>query len=666
MNDTKALVLETVTGLARFLHGCQVITGDIEVDVPDGETISVDYQFLRRDPGPYPLEVRRQGADIWLRAIESEAWHGPLVADSFVRVFPGRGIRNPARGGGGITFRYPGGAETGRVILEAYDRGGIWDDLPNMEVFIYEPQVAATFYADAYSAWIFAWLASRGEKQYREPAAMALDFVQRIYPVYTPMIMDGLNHSDFKNPAFIEAVEELAVDWAQPEQLERWRKLFPGMVNDDAYSPTNVHALRYHWRAVRQYYTGLTGAEPQQYLKRVFADATDDGLIHDNNTSELSFGGHTDAHDLTYHLYTLACLVRGYQYLPLPEVLATIERGANFSLSLTTSGGEVSYLGRGANNVYHLASAFYTFAFMAKQQVEQAGRFRRAATLILNYIRGFQQESGEIATALNRYPEERMGWNHCHTPYNGLTAYLLAQALPLLTEEGEQSLVLEGKAKLLYPEARYAAVSTKDYYAVFFGGNALSYPWSGCHKTGVAGLAHLGVQGRPGQLPILEQSLREGEWSTGDLPDVVSADGDTAVPAGLGSLQEEADGFSLELEYGGFQARQVYRPEANGLLLETTLVCLNPGHYQLAGLPTISVLVDSGWRHEVSDKLVTCSGPNGNLRLEVLDVSEPGEWQTFEESSTARGLHSKLARVVDREFSVGDTLTCRVRITVGI
>lgn len=666
MAGWKSEVYENIRGMAAYLLGCQVIAEDLEMALEDGETAAARYRFLRRDPGPYPLELRREGEVLWLRERADQEWAGPFEAGSFVRVYPGKGVRSPASGAGGITFLYRGVRQR-KVLLQAFDRGGIWEEWPNMEAFLYEPQVAATFYADAYAAYAFAWIyLQEGDADYLDAAALALDFVQRIYPRYEPMIMDGLTHSDFRNPAFIEAVEELMAGAVPPAALEGWRSLYPRLVNDEAYSPTNVYALRYHWWAVRDYYTGRSGRVPREYIERVMQDRTADGLIHDNNTSELSYGGHADAHDLTYHLYTLACLARGYRYLPLPEVLELILDGAAFSLSLTTSGGEPSYLGRGANNLYHLASAIYAFLFAAARDRERAGRYRRAARLINRYLFSFRLPGGNIPTALNDYPEERMGWNHCHTPYNALTCYFLINALPLIDETApEEKLELEGEARHYYPDARYAAFSNEHFHAVIFGGNELSYPWSGCHRTGVAGLAQLGLQGKPGLLPVLEQSLREEEWSTSDLPDILLDDGSTEVPAGLGRLEPEGDGFLLALEYGGFRVEQRYLPKARGLEIHSTITCLEGGSYRLVGWPSLSVRLDRGWSYTLEEKHLRAGGPQGSLQLSVREYPLPGSWVEYEPSSTARGWHKKVAWVIEKEFAPGETHSCRWLLEVS-
>ncbi|RJQ09098.1 MAG: hypothetical protein C4551_04330 [Bacillota bacterium] len=745
---------ELITGIvekvARYLYGCQVVTGDVTVELPLGETASVEYAFLRHDPGPYRLFLRRTADGVCVRGeaaggVRAEGgrggaeWFGPLNDGEFFRVCPSSGrVRSPSGGAGGVTFRLRAhdgspGTRPHSFTLEAYDRGGIWDDLPNMEAFRYEPQVAASYYADAYAAYVFAWMhrtAARGDKggaenpgrhdgpgaAYGEAAALALDFVCRVYPQYQPCVMDACTHTDFRNPVFVETVEEFmagptgaaagvvadaatgTADGARAEALARWRGLYACMVPDDSYSPTNVWALRYHWAAALLRYAG-PGAQPPldpvRVLEPVLRDRTGDGLIHDNNLSEISFGGYRDAHDMTYHLYTLACLARGHDYLPLPEVWETLRRGAAFSLALTTPGGEVSYLGRGANNVYHLACAVYVFLRVAAgrpapgESEDLAPRLRRAARLILGYLRRFQALDGRFPTALNAYPRERMGWNHCHTPYNGLSAYFLIRALDCLgggkTGSGEhateeQPLALEGDASILFREARYAARSTGRLYLVVFGGNDLSYPYSGLHRTGVAGVAALGPQGRASLLPILEQSLREGEWSTSDLPDIVNDEtGRVSVPAGPGSLELGPGGaISLEISYGGFRVERTYDLEGDevggdSLVLDTRMTCLEDGRYRLVGVPGLAVRADEGHAYRVEgasgiegpsgigDITLWYRGPGGGLRLDGTGCRR----QTLGPSSTSRGLHMKVARVVSGKFTRGETYTYRTRIQVS-
>lgn len=664
--DWRAELRETVARIGHYLYGCQVVSSDLRYPVAEGELVKLEYAFLRRSPGPYCLQVRREGDALFVREGQSP-WFGPVRPGTFFRVMPGSGVREPSGGDGGVTFCYSRGGE---VTLVAYDRGGIWDDLPNMEAFRYQPQVAGTYYADAYSAFLFAWLARSGYgNHYREAASLALDFVARVYPQYLPMVMDGLTHSDFKNPAYLETVEELMAGRADPERLARWRGLYRRMVADEAYSPTNVYALRYHWLSARSRYLADAGEDERrarEALQVVLRDQTPDGLIHDNNLSELSFGGYADAHDLTYHLYTLACLARGYDHLPLPEAWDALVRGVLFSLALTTPGGEVSYVGRGANNVYHLAAAVYAFLRVAHAVPDLAPRLYRAVRLIFRYLRGFQLPSGAFPTALNAYPEERMGWNHCHTPYNALSAYFLARALEYLpSRPREEPLVLEGDGTVLFPEARYAAASNHHLYLALFGGNDLSYPYSGVHRTGVAGIAALGMQGRASLLPVLEQSLREGEWSTSDLPDVVR-DGTVSVPAGTGTVRLCEGGVGLSIAYGGFLVDREYCLEDGSVLVRSRVTCLRPGRCRLVGVPGLSLRTDEGYGFAVEGDCLRCWGPEGHLSLTLLDSTlARGHWEVMEPSSTPRGWHRKVALVVEDEFREGQVHSWTERLSLA-
>ncbi len=667
----KKKIEEIIIKIGKYLYKYQVITEDIKFYIEDKNTITLKFEFIRKNPGPFTLQIKRSKNELYLRSSEKFKWWGPLKKDSFIRIVPNGKINEPSGGQGGITFYFTGINEKGRFELKAHDRGGIWEEFLNMEAFLYEPQVAGTYYADAYSAYIFGWMAEKtSDDKYLEAASMALDFIMRTYPEYKPMRLDAFGHTDFKNPAFIETVEEFMIDKVRKEDLEKWRSFYKKMINTEGYSPINVFALRYFWWSVRNKYfkdpTEEFKQKPLEYIKKIKNNITKDGLIQDNFYSKDFFGGYYDSYDITYHIYALSWLCRGYDYLPLKEVWKMITDGAKFSIALTTPGGECSYIGRSANNIYHPISAIYSFLYVAKNEKRLSNTYYRGVKLIFNYIKKYQFPEGNFPTALNFYPDKLIGWSHCQTPYNATTGYFLIRALPLIPSKmKENALLLEKNGKVDFHQSRYGAISNKNIYFVIFAGSDISpYPHSGVHNTGVAGLAVLGLQGKPSILPILEQSLMEEQWSTSDLPDIVSQDGEIVVPIGRGLLNFESDdNIIITLEYGNFKVVQSYMLKKNGLLIATRLTCFKSGVYSLMGAPGLSFRVDYGYKFKIRNKNLIYITPYGNLTLEIIETPlSDGTWKIIDKSSTGRGFHQKVGWYVKKEFKQGEKITYLTRL----
>lgn len=679
MNDSTGIVgiiRDEIKSIGGYLCRYQVIAEDITCSLKNGEETDLEYLFINQDPGPYSFRVKREGNELLVSAGEGESGSLQVKEGQFFRLYPGRGIRNPANGEGGITYQFNGfyGKSKNQIKLLAYDRGGIFDELVNMEAFLFEPQVAGTYYADAYSAYLFSWMAANGYgSHYLEAAKAALNFIRRIYPRYEATYLDGMPHCDFKNPAYIETVEEFMAGNSEVKELEHWRSLYDEMIPNEEYSPTNVYALRYHWWSLLNYYREKiwgkkSSYDPLSLLDRLKHDQTADGLIQDNNYSEISFGGYSDAYDLTYHLYALSWLARGYDYLPLEEVWSMLEKGALFSLSLTTPGGEASYLGRSANNIYHLISSIYVYLKVASRRKDLAPRFYRAVRLIFNYFRPFRLSEGNYPVGLNDYPEELIGWSHCQTPYNATNAYFLIRSLNLIPEDWrEESLELERESILFYPHSRLAAQSNKHFYYVIFSGSDISpYPHSGVHNTGVAGLAMLGLQGSQTMLPILEQSLREGEWSTSSLPDLELPDSTVEVPVNRGKIIKDQEGQpGIEISYGGLRFVQTYIIEKSSLRIKTDISAEGTFKGRIIGAPGLSLRCDKGYRHELSENGFNYYTPHGALKFKLEKTNLPGgHWEIMEPSSTGKGYHEKVAWCSELDLKTGEKKHYEVTINL--
>jgi hypothetical protein len=411
----------------------------------------------------------------------------------------------------GVTWRVEEIARD-RARLSCYDRGGILDFHTNAEAQTLPPQVMGTVYADAYAAWVFAFVhLLTGDEDLREAAVEALGFLERIYDGYSACVTMA-HHADFKNAGLLETLllfSDRIPDALLSRLRDRARRL-----KEDFYLPTNVYALRHHWKTAQDVggFDGVDPASMERIRRRIRRDLSPDGLIHDNNPGRFYF----DSHDLTYHHYSLACLADSLRLRHDPELESILLSGLRFSLSVLTPDGEIAYMGRGANNVYHMASAISAFRYAARRVGhEESTMFEHAADLVFTYLARAQQPNGMLATAVNDQIPRRMAWNHCHTPYNALSAYFLMRAAfdgPAFAggvSDVQIPMRRVGRAELL-PHSRFATIVTPHYYLTYFGGSERSYWWSAPnHFTGAPGIAMLGMQGAGALLPILDGVVTE-------------------------------------------------------------------------------------------------------------------------------------------------------------
>jgi hypothetical protein len=509
------------------------------------------------------------------------------------------------------------------VCLEAYDSGGFYDFLLNAEGLTYPPQVPGNYYADAYAALALAMLYSEtGDREYLEASCNALDFILRVYPQYKPAAIVW-HHSDFKNPAFIEAVEHILA----PQQVldgckyEAYRGLI-GALREDRYSPTNVYALRFHWHAAREHFCSTDEQHAiESCVRRLEEDQTADGLFHDNIDT------YPDAHDLTYHQYALSCLAQGLRWRDHARARQMFVDGVRFSIGLTTPNGEIAYVGRGANNVYHVASAilaFETAISMGVLEGEVARQARRAAALLLTQLEAHLQSNGMLPTAMNALVNDRVAWNHCETPYNALVAVSLLKAAQLAADGDDQSpLPLERPGTIaVLNDSGYATVRTQDYYAVLFAGCAESYRWSeGRHVTGVAGLAQLGIPESGPLLPILDEAF-DGSRRTAitDMP-VINA----IAAFGRGTLSRHPCALPAVLwtsRYGGCACARVYVFLPSSIVVGTRVSLKNSTKATVEGIVSIAVCDDQeGSVQWHNDRDVEVKGAVGSFSVSAEFMS---------------------------------------------
>lgn len=590
---------------------------------------------------------------------------------------------------GGVTWRIAEVNLVDRFLrLQPYDRGGIFDQFLNAEGLSYPPQVPGNYYADAYSAQLFLWLYARtADANWISPARESIAFLNRCYPQYQPASIVW-HHSDFKNPAILEI-------HAMSESLpgQDWVQETGGMVGrlvEDWYEPTNVLALRYHWKSALNRIApdgfDQTGSELKQIVERLRSEQTEDGLFHDN------IEAYPDAHDLTYHQYSLACLAQGLAWQSSdgaadecevegfkrsqggsavnsagPEVTDRFNsatdaaemfgKGIAFSLALTTPAGEVAYVGRAANNIHHSASAILAFASAANLETEEpalAGQYRRAAHLAFGRLSKYQQTDGMLPTCLNHLSNRRVAWNHCETPYNALTGCFLMKAAALLkpSSEDHSPLPMEQPGfHIVADDAGYAAIRTRRCYAVLFGGCAKSYPWSeGRHITGAAGIAQLGFESGEGLLPILNESAPFSVPIT-DLP-VINEE----LPYGRGKLSKIASplpGIRYSHRYGDTEVDRLYLFGDDVVYVCTRLACISTNRpATIRGGAALAIRRDPGWNHDFQPGWLVSSGPAGTVRVDV-QLSGTGKRVRPRVSRTVTNPRGLAARVdLDRQWQL--------------
>jgi len=430
------------------------------------------------------------------------------------------------------------------AIVTVLDQGGILDDNPNVEGHALPPRVMAHYYADTYAAYLF--LRHGLEQESRDYYASGLNALRfafksmRSYP-RGPVWM----HNEFKNAGLLEC----ALILESRGELPMWLRDACQRLKCDFYQPVNVYALRYYWKTLQ---TRLTGADDRgrrkQCIQVLKANQSQDGLILDNNPPM-----YRHARDLTYHQYSLACLAGAIEAVPgNAEIEEIFLKGCEFTRRTMHANGEMSYNGRGANNIYHMASALYAFGLARQRFGFEPGD----VCPVLSRLSEFKLEDGSLPTALNRYADERMGWNHCRTPYNALTAFLLKKTCDTgLFDATSRESVSEPNAYSL--ASGYATFRRSSYEATFFSGLAESYVYSASSRTGVSGLAMLLPRGRSPMTLILNRSLRDQGLLATDLP-VFCVGANTYEPIG-GSVDAIDHGLVWVFEADEFVFKRTYQ-----------------------------------------------------------------------------------------------------------
>ncbi len=461
----------------------------------------------------------------------------------------------------GISFRIIRGGEDNTYLLESYDLGGIYDHYLNAEGIKYPPQVAGNYYADGYSCLLFLELYQlEKDPKWLQAARESWAFLSRIYPQYQPASIVW-HHSDFKNAAILEVLDRFSTLY--PEF--RWHK----DLVEDHYEPTNVFALRFHWKSLAMK-LGRQEASVNALdkdLQRLVDDQTLDGLFHDNIDT------YPDAHDLTYHQYSTACLAQGLLVNENSTAKDIFLNAMQFSLNTLGPDVEPAYTGRASNNLHQSASAILAYHIASHMTADQhlINQFHRGALLIAKRLKRYQTPTGMIPTALNLEIDKRMGWNHCETPYNALAGYFLCRSLNFIFQGNEttsEPIPLENPGIWIANDAGFATLSNGTQYIVIFSGCDESYGWSeNRHKTGCAGLALYGHIGKTSFTPCLDFEILANQLVS-DLPTI-----NGKSPFGRGELTINAsrNGVILSHQYGNSRFQRTYCFDDKRLIMETLI-----------------------------------------------------------------------------------------------
>jgi hypothetical protein len=245
-----------------------------------------------------------------------------------------------------------------------------------------------------------------------------------------------------------------------------------------------------------------------------------------------------------------------------------------------------------------------------------------------------------------------MGWNHCRTPYNALTAFLIQKAedTGLFSAETPSQ---KPVANTYCLDSGYSVFRRARYEAAFFSGLGESYIYSASSRTGVSGLAMLLPKDNKPLTMILNRSLRDNELLATDLP-IIEIGKDRFEPIG-GTVEAMKDGIRWNYETPLFQFKRTYK------FRESEIIVSNSFSPEVAISPVISCAValplnTEAYRHVFLEKeydldVNACTG-NRVLRLEMLSEAigtskKLTNWREHPVKSNPRGRGLLLSRDLD-------------------
>ena len=359
------------------------------------------------------------------------------------------------------------------------DYGAIYEDYLTTDSSRYPSQVGIDLYTSSNAAYLFKWMSERDSSNVWDDALSAAEVYFRSF-YDTPRQRLEFDHREFDFTALY-----LAFGPSLARSFSGWT----------TYDPVNVFGLRWDNMAQDSEARSATRLAVARWM--VSHHQTTDGLIRDNH-----LGRAVDAGDLTYHQYCLAGLALGNAVIEDAEVDRIIQRGLGYSTALQLPNGEVSYYGRGANNIYHLAAYIAAMAVAAdRYRWDVTAPLGAALTRLVSHLdkSALSDMAPPQPTAMNAAPLERMvGWHGSCAQYGAQSAFLLARAVPFLrraaTYKGP-ALPVPASVPCLRPvHARLQAGSgaTRVMMTVTSGSECMRWN-SGQHVSGFAGLTALFV-----------------------------------------------------------------------------------------------------------------------------------------------------------------------------
>ena len=347
------------------------------------------------------------------------------------------------------------------------DHGAVYEHLLTNHAVRYPSQVGTDLYTNSCAAALFRHMADRsGAPAWREALEASGVYVHGLRQHRRQRLESDHREFDY-GPLHLAFGPEGAAPSA-------------GWTN---YDPVNVYGLRY-------FNAALAGdrARLPLILGVLEANQRADGLLADNFA-----GNAVESADLTYHQYCLAMLCLGNAILRAPRADRIIEKALACSLDALLATGEATYYGRGANNVYHLASFACALAYGAARLGFDVTEPLARVTARLE---AFQGESGLWPTAMNRAePAEMIGWHGSNSQYGALSGFLLAQAAALLAEAAASPAKPAPTLAHLPTPGQLVLRGHGLELALSAGGGDV--PWSqGLHASGPAGMTALVAHGR--------------------------------------------------------------------------------------------------------------------------------------------------------------------------
>ncbi len=491
------------------------------------------------------------------------------------------------------------------------DHGAVYEELLTSHAVRYPSQVGTDLYTNSCAAALFRFMSERGgDPSWREALWASATY-------FTGLRQHPRQRLESDHREFDYGPLRLALGAEAAAPSSGWTN----------YDPVNVYGLRY-------FNDALSGDASRRRLSLGVLERNQrrDGLLSDN------FAGNAVASaDLTYHQYCLAMLCLGNALVGDLRTDRIIEKALACSLDALLETGEATYYGRGANNLYHLASLACALCYgAARLGLDTTDALAR----VITRLEAFQDESGFWPTAMNRAdPAEMIGWHGSNSQYGALSAFLLCQGAALLAGlETAPSKPPPSLATLRTPGQLVLRGHGLEL-ALSAGGGPI--PWSqGLHESGYAGLSALVAGGR--NLLLTNDLLTL--W--GEAPLLV-ADIQDQTPLDRRRLVREADGTaSLMISGPRLRGRFRYALEPEGFTvsaLTSSVAChalALVGRCELAahGADSVTVVSDAGFSLTVR----VAGGVSAVLTPVAVNPQGPGTLLRLTASGRAADFHYRV------------------------